>query len=46
MIDVYIIGTLSREDVIKQAALHYLDLGYSVLMVRKQSNENKENLIM
>lgn len=46
MSDVYIIGTLSREDVIKEAALYYSKLGYSVSMVRKQPNENKENLIM
>lgn len=46
MSDVYIIGTLSREDAIKETALYYLKLGYSVSMVRKQPNENKENLIM
>lgn len=46
MSDVYIIGTLSREDVIKEAALYYSKLGYSVSMVRKQLNEDKENLIM
>lgn len=46
MSDIYIIGTLSREDVIEEAALYYLRLGYSVLMVIKQPDENKEKLIM
>lgn len=46
MSDIYIIGTLSREDVIEEAALYYLRLGYSVLMVVKQPDENKEKLIM
>jgi hypothetical protein len=46
MSDIHIIGTLSREDTIEEAALYYLRLGYSVSMVRKQPNENKENLIM
>jgi hypothetical protein len=46
MSDVYIIGTLSREDAIEEAALYYLRLGHSVSMVRKQPNENKEDLIM
>ena len=41
MSDIYIIGTLSREDVIEEAALYYLRLGYSVLMVVKQPDENK-----
>ena len=44
--NVYIIGTLSRKDTIEKIALYYLRLGRSVSMVRKQSNENKENLIM
>jgi hypothetical protein len=43
--DIYIIGTLSREDTIKEAALYYLGLGYTVKMVRKQPNENKYDLI-
>lgn len=46
MSDIHVIGTLSREDIIEEAALHYLKLGYSVSMVMKQPNENKENLIM
>lgn len=46
MSDIHIIGTLSREDTIEEAALYYLRLGYSVSMVRKQPNENKEKLIM
>lgn len=46
MSDIHIIGTLSREDTIEEAALYYLRLGCSVSMVRKQPNENKEKLIM
>lgn len=29
MSDIHIIGTLSREDTIEEAALHYLRLGYN-----------------
>ena len=46
IVDIYIIGTLSRPDVIKEAALHYLNLGYSVAMVRKAPNTPKEELII
>lgn len=46
MSDIYIIGTLSREDVIEEVALYYLRLGYSVSMVKKQPNESKEKLII
>lgn len=43
---VYIIGTLSRPDAIKEAALHYLNLGYSVAMVRSCPDISKEDLII
>ena len=46
MNDIYIIGTLSREIVIKEAAFHYLNLGYSVAMVRRQPDRDKEELIL
>lgn len=46
MIDVYIIGTLSRSDEIQKAALYYLKLGYSVAMVREQPNKTNEELII
>ena len=45
MSNLYIIGTLSRENVIEEVALHYLRLGYSVSMVRKQPDKDKEYLI-
>ena len=46
MSEVYIKGTLSRPDAIKEAALYYLNLGYSVAMVRSCPNMAKENLII
>lgn len=46
MSNVHIIGTLSREDVIEKAALYYLRRGFSVSMVRKQPDEDKEKLII
>lgn len=46
MSDIYVIGTLSRETAIKRAAMHYLKLGYSVAMVTKQPDKDKEELIM
>ncbi len=46
MSDVYIIGTLSRFDEIQKAALHYLNMGYSVAAVRPQPNRTKEGLIL
>ena len=42
MSDIHIIGTLSREDTIEEAALYYLRLGYSVSMVRKPSTQNTQ----
>jgi hypothetical protein len=45
MYDIYIIGTLSRFDEVQKAALHYLSLGYSVAIVRPQSDKSKEKLI-
>lgn len=46
MSDIHIIGTFRREDAIEEAALHYLKLGYSVSMVRRQPNKSKEELII
>lgn len=46
MCDIYVIGTLSRFDEIQKAALHYLELGYSVAMVRPQPDKTKEELII
>lgn len=46
MSDIYVIGTLSRFDEIQKAALHYLNLGYSVTIVRPQPDKTKEELIM
>ena len=36
MSDIHIIGTLSREDTIEEAALYYLRLGYSVSIYGKE----------
>ena len=46
MSDIHIIGTLCRVDAIEEAALHYLKLGYSVSIVRRQPNKSKEELII
>lgn len=46
MSDIYVIGTLSRFDEILKTALHYLNLGYSVAIVRPQPDKTKEELIM
>lgn len=43
---IYIIGTLSRIDVIEEAAIYYIRHGYSVSMVRKQPDVNIEKLII
>ena len=46
MSDMYVIGTLSRFDEILKAALHYLNLGYSVTIVRPQPDKTKEEIII
>ena len=46
MSDIYVIGTLSRFDEILKAALHYLNLGYSVAIVRLQPDKTKEEIII
>lgn len=43
MSDIHIIGTLSREDTIEEAALYYLRLGYSVSMVRNSQMKIKKS---
>ena len=43
---VYIIGTLTRKEAIERAALHYLNAGYSVMMVSERPNMTKESVII
>lgn len=43
---VYIIGTLTRKEAIKRAALYYLNAGNSVMMISERPYMTKESLIM